>query len=171
MPPDGRRASVTLTLLALSMASAACSSGSSSGSQAGSVTTTSSTNPTSAPEGSTTSLPFVTTTTSNLPVLGSTSVQAQIVGSTVVITIGTHVSDLAARVGNARLVTTTEFDMDLAGIEVTAPSQVTSASGQVSSVAITQSASDTHVRVLLRTPASGFEPAVGGGTQVQVTFS
>jgi hypothetical protein len=169
-----RGGAAVVGVLALVTTVAACSPTTSTSGRAG--TTTYPPTSTSAPAGGgTKSGPSTTTTsaapTTTAPTSGSAAIVVQIFSPSFVLSIQAHVPDLASRAVNGVLTSPTVFDMDLLGIQPTAGADVTSASGQIQEVVVSAAPQGAHVHVLLRAPASHFQVAVGGGSQVEVTFS
>lgn len=97
----------------------------------------------------------------------------QIYATGVLLTIEAHVSDLSSKVSNPHFVSTTEFDFTISGVTIpaSASGSTTSANGVVSSVVLGAGASDTAVKILLRSPETSDQVSVGAGTGIQVTFS
>jgi hypothetical protein len=97
----------------------------------------------------------------------------QIYPTGVLLTLGSHFPDLASRISDPHFASPTEFDLSISG--VTPPSgggsHTGASSGAVTTVVVTGAPSETLVTILLRTPRTKDQIAVGAGTSVQVTFS
>lgn len=146
----------------------ACSSGANAAKAPKRTTTTGSPTSTSSTTSNTPAGVPTTTTTTAAP-----AVSLQIAPTGVIVTLFNHFSDLADQVTDAELETPTSFRATLENVLTVTASAVTqsSASGEVASASATPDGQNVDISITLRQAEPSFSTAVGGGDEVQFTFS
>jgi len=102
----------------------------------------------------------------------ASGIQVQIYPTGVLFTLESHFSDLASRISDPHFASPTQFDFSISGVTLPAGggSDTSSAAGVVSAVVVKGAPSEISVTILLRTPKTKDQIAVGAGTGIQVTF-